>query len=157
MGLRFLKKWIWLLVFFSLALNIGFIYSAADQRIRLPGFLSPPAGQGTLSKILDKMDLPKGVRENVTESFEKLRASHLEFAGLLLKKEKEILDLMGRPGKVDMGMISPLIASYSQISKESALDKARYMIEIRALLGPEDCFFSYFRTKERFQKEVSQG
>jgi len=156
MGLTILKKWVWVLLFFSLALNIGFIYGAANRKSQPPGFHRPP-GPGPVVKILDRIDLPDEAREKVTESFTQLHADHRKYVRLLFAQERKILDLIGKPGKLDMEMIAPLIETCSQLTKKSAMQKARYILEIRALLGPENSLFLISEIKKDFSKRRPKG
>lgn len=156
MGLTFWKKGVWVLLFFSLALNIGFVFTATTRKMP-PGFPPPPmlgGPGGAALRILDRMDLAEGVREKVAESLKQMDAEHLEFVRRLFKEEEKLLMLMARPGDIDMDMISPLIESYSQLSKKSALNKAGYIIEIRNLLGSEKSLYLISEMKKHFRKRM---
>ncbi len=134
------------MLFFSLAFNIGFFFTAANRKMR--------PGPGPILKILDGMDLPEELRGKVTDTIKQLDTDHWKFRKLLSKEERKILDLMGRPGNLDMDMVAPLIESYSQISKKSALNKAGYIIEIRKLLGSEKSLYLISEMKKNFEKRM---
>jgi len=105
-------------------------------------------------EILDRMDLAEGVREKVAESLKQMDADHLEFVRRLFKEEEKLLMLIAQPGDIDMDMLSPLIESYSQLSKKSALNKAGYIIEIRNLLGSEKSLYLISEMKKDFRKRM---
>lgn len=147
------------MLFFSLALNIGFVGIAMDRKMR-PQF-PPPPGRGApggpiipVLEILDRMNLPEGVNQKVAGSLRQMDVDHWGFVRRLFKEEEQLLKLMDRPGKINMEMISPLIESYSQISKQSALNKAGYIIEIRNLLGNEKSLYLISELKKNFRKRM---
>lgn len=153
MGLTFWKKGVWVLLFFSLALNMGFVFTAVRWKIR-PGFHPPPPGSGPVLEILDRMDLPEGIRGKVAKSLRQMDADHRDFVRLLFKEEENVLTLIGRPGKLDMKMVAPLIETHSQIFKKSAMNKAEYIIEIRNLLGSEKSLYLISEMKKDFKKRM---
>ena len=174
MGLTIWKKGIWVLLFFSLALNVGFIFTAVSWKF-WPGPPPPPygpgmggpgpgmrgpgpggPGPGPILEIINRMDLSEAVRKEVTDIIIKLDADHRRFVRQLFEEEEKILMLMGRPGEVDMDMVAPLIESYTQISKKSALNKAGYVIEMRKLLGNEKIAYLISEMKKNFRKRMHE-
>lgn len=153
MGVTFWKQGVWVLLFFSLALNIGFVFTAASWKIR-PGFNPPPHGSGPVLEILDRMDLVEGVKEKVAKFLKKMDADHRDFVRLLFKEEEKVLTLIGRPGNLDMEMVAPLIETHSRIFKKSAMNKAGYIIEIRKLLGREKSLYLISEMKKDFRKRM---
>lgn len=103
-------------------------------------------------EILDRMDLAEGVKQKVAESLKQMDAGHRKFVRQLFMEEEKVLMLMARPGKIDMGMVSPLIDSLSQIVKKSALNKAGCIIEIRKLIGSEKSLYLISEMKKGFRK-----
>jgi hypothetical protein len=165
------KKGVWVLLFFSLALNIGFVGIPLHRKMGPlfppPGGLGGPGGPGRpggpggpggpirpVLEILDRMTLPEGVKENVADSLRQMDVDHWKFVSRLRKEEEQLIKLMGRPGKIDMEMISPLIESYSQISKQSALKKAGHIIKIRNMLGNEKSLYLISELKKNFRKRM---
>lgn len=151
MGIISLKKGVWLLLFFSLALNIGFVFTATTRKMR-PESHPLPGPERPALKVLDRMDLAEGVRQKATDSLKQMEADHRKFVKLLFKEEEKLTMLIARPGSIDMGMVSPLIESFSQISKKSALNKAEYIIKIRNLLGSKKSLYLISEIKKDFKK-----
>lgn len=106
---------------------------------------------------LDRMDLAEGVKKKVTESLKQMRTDHRKFVKLLFKEEEKVLMLISRPGNIDLDMVSPVIESYTQISKKSALNKAGYIIEVRNLLGSEKMLYLISEIKKDFRKRKPKG
>lgn len=153
------KKGIWVVLFFSLALNVGFAFMAIRWKF-MPRFTPPPAQgrpgppdrQPPFFAILDRMDLTGSVREKVKENLMQMAKDHHEFIGQLFEGEKKILSLIGRPGDLTMETVSPLIESYSRVRQQSALNKARHIIEIRKLLGREKSVYLISELKKEFDR-----
>ena len=116
----------------------------------------PGPGPRPIFEILDRMDLSGEVREKITDIVLKLDTDHRDFVRRLFDEGEKILMLMGQPGEVDISMVAPLIESYTQISKESALNKAEYIIEVRKLLGSKKMLYLISEMKKTFRKRMSE-
>lgn len=158
MGMNILKKGVWVLLFFSLALNIGFVVLAAG-----PGFLTgfrlpppPPPGPEPVLRILDTMDLDQEVKSKVVSVIKAMDEEHRNYFRQLLAQEEKLLALIGQPGELEMETLAPLIEKYSLIRQQSAVNKARHVVEIRRLLGREKSLYLISEIKKDFRKWMAR-
>ncbi len=164
MGMTTFKKGLWVVVLFSLALNVGFVFMTIRWKF-MPRFTPPrpplvqggsgtisPGGQPQFLDILDRIDLTEDIREEVKENLIQMVKDHRKFLVQLSQREKRILTLIGRPGDLTMETVSPLIESYSRARKENELKTARHIIEIRKLLGRERSVYLISELKKEFDQ-----
>ncbi len=155
MGIAPLKKGLWFLLAFSVALNIGFIITVTTHKSPGPmGFPKkaplPPFLPGI--PALEQMGLPHDVRTKATEAIHRLVDAHGQMMSQIWLKEDKLLELIGRPGPLDKNSLETNSREIVQILDRNIRDKAEYFIEIRNLIGPEKSEYFFSKVREQFKQ-----
>ncbi len=153
MDITLLKKGLWFLLAFSLALNIGFVITVSTQKG--PGPMdfarkAPPPWPGI--SVLEQMDLPPDVRSKVIEAIHRLVDAHGKMITQIWLEEDKLLGLIGRPGPLDKNSLEKNSREIIQILDRNIRDKAEHIIEIRNLIGPEKSEQFFSKVREQFKQ-----
>lgn len=152
MGIRLLKKGVWVALAFSIALNVGFIVTVARQETmgikgrKLPGM-----------KVLGEMNLPDAQKDRAVKTIRQMRRSHMKFMKEVWDEEEKIIGLIGQPGPLDTKAFEAHFLGIKQIIGRSLLDKAGHAIEMRNILGPENSVYFFSRVQKHFRERFAEG
>ena len=150
------KKWgLWVLLAFSLALNIGFLVAVTGYPDGLKR--KGPNGRAPfrlVMRTLDEMDVSDIERQDVAAAMKRMVARHIEIREQVMVEEDKMLALIGRPTPLAASELEAQALKISELIKGSILDKPRHIIEIRNMIGPERTSELISRIRKKIKKRL---
>lgn len=147
MGVKQLaSKGVWVILFFSLALNFGFLISMGMpfQKKRIP----PIFRQRQISmEILNTMDLSAGVKDSVADSLDQLTRNHRALIGQMKRQRTAFFKMMMEPGEIERQDRDRFLVPQGEVVDKYIADTMDKFIDIRNTLGEENSAY-FFREFE---------
>lgn len=125
-----------LLVFFSIALNVGFIVMAIVMVIHHPKPFRERAWQDLVGIVQD-LDLPAERENAVMENMRQFRETMDRFQRDLKQARGDILRFLASDGPIDENRLHLLIETAQSREKRKSDAFEAHVIELRSLLGNE--------------------
>ena len=155
MGVTFIKKWVWVVLAFSVALNIGVIATVIAIRPPKPNMaarLPSPVFPGI--QVLEQMDLSDTLKKKVADSLQNMNNRHFDFMELVMNEEEKMIDVISQPGPLDKVAFEKQKQILSRMLGQTVSDRVEHLIEIRQLIGPEKTRYFFKEIGKRFKKRM---
>ena len=131
------KKYVWIVLIFSLAVNIGFLMVVAEKKLSRFYYAAGPR-LNAVSEIIDELSLKNDTRERVESLFDQLKDIHRQRAAKMLDQNKQVLQILAKPGPLDEERLYREIKVYGQIRLESGQLAFAHILKIREELESEN-------------------
>ncbi len=155
MGINFLKKGVWIVLAFSVALNIGVI--ATVIAFKPPNHIPMqrlPGPENTGIQVLAGMDLSDDVKDKMAAALQHMNKRHFDFMQQVMKEEDKLIEVISQPGPLDKIAFERQKEVLSRMLGQTVSDKIEHLIEIRDLIGPEKTRYYFSEVRKRFQERT---
>ncbi|MCG8633968.1 MAG: hypothetical protein MI863_09080 [Desulfobacterales bacterium] len=157
MGIKdMVPKKIKVLLFFSLALNLGVMVTASGLWVKQKVY--PKAARGRIvQQVLSEMDLPESVRQSVASEFKQMRAIHRSHMKQLKRQREAALEMFCRPGPVDKAQVEVMLRVYQDNMAEYTKSMLPLLIEVQKQLGEEERCIFFRKLGQRIKRPINRG
>jgi hypothetical protein len=146
-----------LLVFFSVALNVGFIVMAIVMAVHHPKPFRERAWQDLVGIVQD-LDLPAAREKAVIENMGQFKETMEQYEHDLKQARSDIIRFLASDGPIDQNRLHLLIETAQSCEKRKSDAFEAHVLELRSLLGNEKGarFFSLLQAHIESRKSKSK-